>query len=55
MAFLDTLRTQRRAFVKNNGRRMLQALDRYLGRASLVGDHPSLTALESEAKAVSPR
>jgi len=40
MALLETLRTKRRAFVKNNGRRMLQALDRYLGRASLVGDHP---------------
>jgi len=44
MTFLDILRTKRRAFVKNNGRRMLQALDRYLGRVSLVGDHPFFPA-----------
>jgi beta-hydroxylase len=40
MALLDTLRAKRRHYVKSRGRRMLQALDRYLGRASLVGDHP---------------
>jgi beta-hydroxylase len=44
MMFLETFRAKRRVFVKDHGRRMLQALDRYLGRASLVGDHPFFPA-----------
>jgi ornithine lipid ester-linked acyl 2-hydroxylase len=40
MESVQSFRTRRRAYVKNHGRRVLQAIDRYLGHASLVGDHP---------------
>lgn len=40
MELVQSFRTKRRALVKQHGRRLLQAIDRYLGRASLVGDHP---------------
>lgn len=40
MEFAQTLRAKRRAYVKSHGRRLLQAIDRYLARSSLVGDHP---------------
>ena len=37
---MQSLRDRRRALVKKYGRRALQAIDHYLGRESLVGDHP---------------
>ena len=40
MAWAQSLRQTRRKYVKKSGRRVLQAIDRYLGRKSLVGDHP---------------
>ena len=40
MTWFERLRKTRRKLVKKNGRRLLQALDRYLGSRSLVGDHP---------------
>ena len=40
MTWSERLRKTRRKLVKKNGRRLLQALDRYLGSRSLVGDHP---------------
>lgn len=40
MESLRQLRAKRRAYVKRHGRRVLRAIDRYLGRKSLVGDQP---------------
>ncbi len=40
MSLSQSARKIRRRVVKKTGRRVLQALDRYLGRQSLVGDHP---------------
>lgn len=40
MELAQSFRAKRRAFIKNHGRSILQAIDRYLARASLVGDHP---------------
>ena len=40
MTWSESLRKKRRKLVKKNGRRLLQALDRYFGSRSLVGDHP---------------
>jgi beta-hydroxylase len=40
MALLEDFRARRRAYVKRLGRLSLQAVDRYLGRASLVGNRP---------------
>ncbi len=40
MEFAQVLRAKSRAYVKSHGRRLLQAIDRYLARSSLVGDHP---------------
>ncbi len=37
---VPAFRARRRAYVKQRGHRLLQAIDRYLGRQSLVGDHP---------------
>lgn len=39
-----TFRTRRRAQIKKHGRRVLHAMDRYLARNSLVGDHPFFDA-----------
>jgi beta-hydroxylase len=44
MELVERYRAKRRAFIKNHGRRLLQAIDRYLGRTSLVGDHPFFDA-----------
>jgi len=40
MAWVQSLRQTRRKYVKKSGRHVLQAIDRYLGRQSLIGDHP---------------
>jgi len=40
MVLSQSARKFRRKYVKKAGRRVLQALDRYLGKQSLVGDHP---------------